>query len=90
VEYFNPGNTPTYLLKVINLPFINKGATYSAVTIGYCKGINTTYDILAYISAGGSDISFCYRDGVSMGGINGLSASSTLDIVLSFMYQVEE
>jgi hypothetical protein len=25
-----------------------------------------------------------------MGGINGLSASSTLDIVLSFMYQVEE
>jgi hypothetical protein len=89
VEYFNPGNTPTYQFKVINLPFINKG-TYTAVTIGYCSGINTTYDIKAYIRPNEGDIVFVYRDSIGMGSINGASASPNLDIQLSFMYQVEE
>jgi hypothetical protein len=89
VEYFNPGNTPSYQFKVINLPFINKGA-YAAVTMGYCKGINTTYDILTYIRPNESEIIFVYRNGVGIGTIGGSHVSSNLDMLFTFMYQVEE
>ncbi len=89
VEYFNPGDTPANHFKVINLPFINKG-TYAAVTIGYCKGINTVHDIFAYIKTNEGSITFANRDSVSMGAITGNHVSANLNIQLSFMYQVEE
>ena len=89
VEYFNPGNTPSNQFEVINLPFINK-ATYSAVTIGYCKGINTTYDIKAYIRPNGSSVAFVYRNGSGIGTITGNHVLANLDVQLSIMYQVEE
>jgi hypothetical protein len=89
VEYFNPGNTPSYQFEVINLPFTNKGI-YSAVTIGYCLGINITHDVKAYIRPNGSSVAFVYRNGYNIGTITGNHVSANLDIQLSFMYQVEE
>jgi hypothetical protein len=89
VEYFNPGNTPSYQFEVINLPFTNKGI-YSAVTIGYCLGINITHDVKAYIRPNWSSVAFIYRNGYSIGTITGNHVSANLDIQLSFMYQVEE
>ena len=89
VEYFNPGNTPSNQFEVINLPFTNKGI-YSAVTIGYCSGINTTYDIKAYIRPNGSSVAFVYRNGSGIGTITGNHVLANLDVQLSFMYQVEE
>ena len=88
VEYFNPGNTPSNQFEVINLPFTNKGI-YSAVTIGYCSGINTTYDIKAYIRPNGSSVAFVYRNGSGIGTITGNHVLANLDVQLSFMYQVE-
>lgn len=89
VENFSGGSDSTYQFKVIELPFVNKG-TYSAVTIGYCEGINTTYDIKAYIRPNANDIVFVTRNGASITTITGNAASSTMDVQLSFIYQVEE
>ena len=89
VENFSGGSDSTYQFKVIELPFVNKG-TYSAVTIGYCEGINTTYDIKAYIRPNANDIVFVTRNGASITTITGNATSSTMDVQLSFIYQVEE
>ncbi len=89
VENFSGGSDSTYQFKVIELPFINKG-TYSACTIGYCSGINTSYDIKAYIRPDANDIVFVTRNGASITTITGNATSSTMDVQLSFIYQVEE
>ena len=89
VENFSGGSDSTYQFKVIELPFVNKG-TYSAVTIGYCSGINTSYDIKAYIRPDANDIVFVARNGGSISTITGSMVSSTMDVQLSFIYQVEE
>ena len=89
VENFSGGSDSTNQFKVIELPFINKG-TYSACTIGYCSGINTSYDIKAYIRPNENDIVFVTRNGVNITTITGNATSSTMDVQLSFIYQVEE
>lgn len=92
VEYFNIGDT-TAQLEVIDLPFVNQG-TYSAVNIGYCKGVafaGNVYDLRCYIRPQESKIVFVITDLTTgnVGIIKGSHCASLLDIQLSGMYKVE-
>jgi hypothetical protein len=92
VEYFNIGDT-TAQLEVIDLPFVNQG-TYSAVNIGYCKGISFTgnvYDLRCYIRPQESKIVFTITDLTTgnVGTIKGSHCASLLDIQFSGSYKVE-
>lgn len=91
-ENFTFPSSNNQQFKIINLPFVNKGA-YAAVTIGFCAGVTLSEGgtLRAYVRPNESDIIFVIQkdNGESSTLYQTSMYTTRIDIQISLTYQVE-